>query len=133
MSGVDDLFAPEPLPGGPPAAPPVDRLRRVRVILGVALPLNLFGIFCFTGVPGAILSLVAWQLADEEVARAEAGVLPKEQLPRARRARNFAFGQLTFVMLSLAAQLVLFSAGVYDALFEAAVGVFGGVFGGFGA
>lgn len=130
MSNVDDLFAPEPLPGGPPAPPPVDRLRRVRVILGVALPLNLLGVFCLTGVPGAILTLVAWQLADEEVARAEAGVVPKEQLPRARRARDFAFGQLVFVLLSLTAQVALFTFGVYDALLEAVVALFGGVFGG---
>jgi len=130
VSNVDDLFAPEPLPGGPPAPPPVDRLRRVRVILGVALPLNLVGVFCLTGVPGAILTLVAWQLADEEVARAEAGVVPKEQLPRARRARDFAFGQLVFVLLSLTAQVALFTFGVYDALLEAVVALFGGVFGG---
>ena len=130
MSNVDDLFAPEPLPGGRPAPPPVDRLRRVRVILGVALPLNLVGVFCLTGVPGAILTLVAWQLADEEVARAEAGVVPKEQLPRARRARDFAFGQLVFVLLSLTAQVALFTFGVYDALLEAVVALFGGVFGG---
>jgi len=130
VSNVDDLFAPEPLPGGRPAPPPVDRLRRVRVILGVALPLNLVGVFCLTGVPGAILTLVAWQLADEEVARAEAGVVPKEQLPRARRARDFAFGQLVFVLLSLTAQVALFTFGVYDALLEAVVALFGGVFGG---
>ena len=132
MSNVDDLFAPEPLPGGRPAPPPVDRLRRVRVILGVALPLNFLGVLCFTGVPGAILTLVGWQLADEEVARAEAGVVPKEQLPRARRARDFAFGQLVFVVLSLTAQVALFTLGVYDALFEAVVALFGGVFGGLG-
>jgi len=130
VSNVDDLFAPEPLPGGPPAPPPVDRLRRVRVILGVALPLNLVGVFCLTGVPGAILTLVGWQLADEEVARAEAGVVSKEQLPRARRARDFAFGQLVFVLLSLTAQVALFTFGVYDALLEAVVALFGGVFGG---
>ena len=114
MSGVDDLFSPE---APPPAPPPKDRLRRVDVLLAIALPLNLFGILCFTGVPGAILTLIGWQLADEEIARVESGALPQRQLGPARRRRNLAFAQLIWVMLSLTIQVVLFGIGFYDGVF----------------
>ena len=122
MSGVDDLFSP-PGASGDAAPPVVDRLRRARLILGIALPLNLFGVFCFTGVPGAVLALVGWQLADEEVARVESGAIPKDQLRPAGRWRNFAFLQLVFAMFSLTIQFLLLSAGIYDLLLEAALGL----------
>ncbi|MDP2312988.1 MAG: hypothetical protein Q8P41_08790 [Pseudomonadota bacterium] len=112
MSGVDDLFSPE----GAVEPPPPDRLRRIERLLAVALPLNVLGVFCFTGVPGALLALVGWQLADEEVARVESGALAPEKGPRARRMRGFAFGQLGFALLSLALQASLFGMGFYDGL-----------------
>jgi hypothetical protein len=114
VSGVDDLFAPE----APPPAPPPDRLRRISRLLAIALPLNLLGFLCFTGVPGAVMALVGWQLADEEVARVESGALPKEVGPRAQRLRSFAFVQMLIALLSLLLQIVLFGAGFYDALLE---------------
>lgn len=123
MSGVDDLFSPD----APPPAPPTDRLRRIGILLAVALPLNLFGVVCFTGVPGAVMALVGWQLADEEVARAESGALPKSELPRAQRMRAFAFSQMTLALLSLVAQVVLFGAGFYDLVLAAILGLVGGI------
>lgn len=110
MSGADDLFSPE----APPPAPPPDRLRRISWLLGIALPLNLLGIFCFTGVVGAVMALVGWQLADEEVARVESGALPKDARPRAQALRTFAFVQMAFSVLSLTAQVFLFGLGFYD-------------------
>ena len=121
MSGVDDLFSPD----APPPPPPKDRLRRIGRLLAVSLPLNLLGPLCLTGVPGAILALIGWQLADEEVARAESGAVPKDQLPRARRMRTFAFSQLSLAMLSLVAQVFLFALGFYDMLLELVVSLVG--------
>ncbi|MDP2307881.1 MAG: hypothetical protein Q8P18_17780 [Pseudomonadota bacterium] len=121
MSGVDDVFSPE----SPRPAPPPDRLRRISRLLALALPLNLFGIFCFTGVPGAVMALVGWQLADEEVARAESGALPREARPRAERLRAFAFTQMTLALLSLVAQVVLFGLGFYDYLLQFFLGLAG--------
>lgn len=121
MSGVDDLFSPE----APPPAAPIDRLRRIGRLLALALPLNMFGIFCFTGVPGAVMALVGWQLADEEVARVESGALPKEARPRAERLRAFAFAQMSFALLSLVAQVVLFGLGFYDFVLQIFLAVAG--------
>lgn len=103
MSGADDLFT------GDAPPPPTNRLPRIRRILLVALPLDLLGIPCFTGVPGAILTLWAWQLADEELARVESGALPVALRPDVVRIRAQAFGLLVFVLLSLVAQMILYS------------------------
>ncbi|MES2643597.1 MAG: hypothetical protein V4850_29195 [Myxococcota bacterium] len=121
MSGVDDLFAPE----APPPAPPPDRLRRISLLLGVALPLNLLGFLCFTGVPGAVMALVGWQLADEEVARVESGALPEQARPRAQRLRSFAFVQMLIALFSLLLQIVLFGYGFYDELLNVVLGFTG--------
>lgn len=108
MSGVDDLFSGE--------APIVvrDRLGRASRLLWVALVFQLLGPTCFTGVPGAILALIGWQTADDELGRIEAGVVAPEAEPRARRLRMFGFGQLLLAMASLSFQLVLFNLGFYE-------------------
>lgn len=114
MAGVDDLFSGEPAP-----APPTDRLKSVGRLLVVGGVLDLLGPFCLTGVPGAAVTLWAWYQADEEVARAEEGVLSADAGRRARRMRSVAFGLLVFTLLSLLVQIALFGMGVYDALFAA--------------
>jgi hypothetical protein len=108
LSEVDDLFSGD--------APIVvrDRLGRASRLLWVALVLQLLGPACFTGVPGAILALVGWQTADDELGRIESGVVSVTAEPRARRLRAFGFGQLVFALLSLSLQIVLFNLGVYD-------------------
>lgn len=120
MSGVDDLFSSER-----PPAPVRDRLDRAAQLLAVALPLNVLGVTCFTGVPGAVLALLAWHIADEEVLRVESGALPAERGVRARRVRGLGFAMLVFAIGSLILQIVLFGAGFYQALLTAAAGLFG--------
>lgn len=121
MSGVDDLFSSEA-----PARVP-DGTRRVTTILGVAFVLNALGITCFTGVPGAILTLVGWHLADEEVSKIDNGVVPKERMPRARGLRRFAYGQMVFASVCLLVQLLLFAEGFYEQLLVFVFGLFGAV------
>ncbi len=112
MSGADDLFSTEA------PAPVHDRLGRVEKLLAIALPLNALGIFCFTGVPGAVLALLAWHTADEEMLRIESGALPADRMVRARRLRGLGFGLLVFALLSLSAQVTLFAIGFYAGLLE---------------
>lgn len=114
MSGVDDLFQRDQ----PVVAAP-DRLRTVWRLLIVAIPLNLCGITCFTGVPGAILSLLAWYLADEELGRVESGALPADRRDRVSRVRLIAFVQLVFCGLTLLVTAALFGLGFYEAVVRA--------------
>lgn len=120
MAGVDDLFSGEPAP-----AAPADRLRGVGRLLVVGGVLDLLGPFCLTGVPGAAVTLWAWYQADEEVARAEEGVLSPEAGRRARQLRSVAFGLLVFTAFSLLTQLALFGLGVYDAILAGILGLLG--------
>lgn len=119
MGGVDDLFS-----GDGPAAPVEDRLRTIWRVLLIAAPLNACGITCFTGVPGAALTLWAWQLAEEERARVESGALPAERGGPVGRARSAAFGMLIFVAASLVAQIFLFTQGFYEWALGALVSLF---------
>jgi hypothetical protein len=120
VSGVDDLFERE----RPVVAAP-DRLRTIRRLLFFATPLNLLGIACFTGVPGAILTLLAWQLADEELARVDSGALPADRRAPVRGLRQVAFAQLGFCVLSLATQIALFGMGFYSAILWGILAIFG--------
>lgn len=104
---VDALF------GGEPALPPLDpapRLRRLAVLLAVAIPLDLLGITCFTGVPGAALTLWAYLSADSEQALVQAGRYP-DALSAARlgRLRQVALWAMVFTVCSLVLQIVLFT------------------------
>lgn len=108
MSGADELFSSEA------PRPVADRLTKATVILGIAVPLNLLGVTCFTGVPGAILSIWGWYIAEEELQRVEVGALPADREKAARRVRTFGFTQLGIASVSLLAQLVLFGIGFYD-------------------
>ena len=110
MSGADELFSTEV------ARPVTDRLKKATWILGIAAPLNLMGVFCFTGVPGAMLSIWGWNIAEEELHRVEVGALPAEREHRARWVRAFGFAQIGIATVSLLVQLVLFGIGFYDGL-----------------
>lgn len=108
MSGADDLFSSEA------PAPVRDRLARATMVLAFAAPLVLLGVTCFTSVPGAVLSLVGWQMADEEVARVESGALPVDRLPTARRVRAFGFALVVLSGLLFLVQIWFFAKGWYD-------------------
>jgi hypothetical protein len=108
VSGADDLFSNE----GP--APLADRLDRAARLAALAAVLTLLGPCCFSGVPGAAVAVFAWQMADDELARVEAGALPSDRRGRALQVRRLAFFQVAFAGVLLFVQLVLFLSGAYE-------------------
>ncbi len=108
---LDDLFG-----GGqaPPPPPPRDRLTLVYLCAVAGFLLGVLGPCCFTGVPGAGLCAWGWYRADEELARLEAGDLPRDREAGISRARNLAFAGLVISLLLLVLQIGLFAAGVYE-------------------
>ncbi|MFT4975729.1 MAG: hypothetical protein ACI8S6_001622 [Myxococcota bacterium] len=112
---VDALFA------GEPPAPPreaVSKLRAIRVLLMVALPMDLLGVLCWTGVPGAALTLWAWLQADGEMARVEAGEYSSEDAASLMRLRTLSGWLLGFCIVSLMAQAYLLTTSFYSMLFS---------------
>jgi hypothetical protein len=109
-SNVDALFS------GEPQKKPVDvtaRMRRIKRILWLAVPLDLFGIPCWTGVPGAVLTLWAWLATDSEVARIEAGDYTHTDAMRLLTLRRITFWALLFSVVSLIVQSWLLSTPFY--------------------
>ena len=107
---VDALFAGEPPP--PPLEARV-RLRRLHLILGLGLPLNLLAVPCCTGVPGAVLTLWAYVLADGETARIQAGQYTSEDAARLLRLQRLSTWMLYFCVVSFLAQVWLLSNASY--------------------
>jgi hypothetical protein len=122
VSAVDDLFSGE---GGRPVARPRDPVATIGLWLGVAGVLNLLGVTCFTGVPGAALTIWCWHLCEEELQRIEVGVTPAERRPAVRRLRAASFAMLLFAAASLAFQLFLFWIGFYEAVLIMLAAIFG--------
>ena len=120
MSGADDLFSTDTV------APIHDRLGRARRLAALAAPLVVLGPTCFTGVPGAVLALIAWQTADEELARTESGALPPDLGPKARRLRALAFALCAASALSFILQIILFFFGFYQFVLANLVGLLTG-------
>lgn len=117
---VDALFAGEPPP------PPEDataRIRQLRQLLWVALPLVLLGIPCCTGVPGAILTMWAWLVADEQMARVENGEFGADDAATIMRLRAVARGAMVVCVVSLIIQIFLLSTPFYEALWQQVAGL----------
>lgn len=112
---MDALFAGEP-PPPPREAGPV--LRRLRWVLGFAIPLDILGITCFTGVLGAALTLYAYLSADAEMARIEAGEYSAEAAAQLSRLRSVATTFLYFSVVSFLIQTALFQNGFYTQMVE---------------
>lgn len=112
---IDEVFG----GGEAPAPPPEVGLARVRRLLLVSLVLDVLGPCCFTGVPGAILTLWTWQRADEEAERVKSGALPAALGPVAERLRRQSFALLVFSGISLTFQAVLLGTGLYAYLLGA--------------
>lgn len=115
---VDALFAGEPPPPPVEAAP---RLRAIRAALIVATPLDLLGVLCWTGVPGAAITLWAWLQADGEMARVEAGEYSSEDAAAMMRLRSMSGWLLGFCVLSLLVQAYLLTTSFYSQLLEHAL------------
>lgn len=107
---VNALFS-----GDPPAPPaPVDAtLRRLRWLMGLSLPLNALGVLCWTGVPGAALTLWAWLVADAEATRALSGAFQADDAERVLRYRKWAAWNLGFCVVSLVVQTILLTTPIY--------------------
>ena len=113
LSRVDALFSGEPPPAPLPAGP---RIRRLERILAVAIPLDLLGIPCWTGVPGAVLTLWAYLQADAEMARIDAGMYGGEDAARLLRLRSISTWALYFCVVSFLLQAWLLSTSFYTAM-----------------
>jgi hypothetical protein len=116
MSKVEALFAGEPPPAPLVAGP---RIRRLQGILAIAIPLDLLGIPCWTGVPGAVLTLWAYLQADAEMARIDAGVYAGEDAARLLRLRSISTWALYFCVVSFLVQAWLLSTPFYTGLLGA--------------
>ncbi len=110
---VSALFAGEPPPPPVEAGP---RLRMLRTALIIALPLDLLGVFCWTGVPGAALTLWAWLQADGEMAGVEAGLYASDDAAEMMRLRSLSGWLLAFCVVSLLVQAWLLTTSFYGDL-----------------
>ncbi len=115
---VDALFAGEPPPAPQSAR---RRIRRLALLLMLATPFNLLAIPCFTGVPGALLTLWAFLLADGESARIEAGQIAEDEVQQLRRLQMVAAGMLYFCVASFVVQVWLLGSALYQTYLTSAV------------
>lgn len=119
LSDVDALFT------GDPPLPRIDAtrtLRRLGLILAIAIPLDGLGIFCWTTVPGAVLTIWAWLIADGQMALVEAGQLEEKDANRVILARRVAGAALAGCVLSMIMQLWLLSTNFYRVLWGPLLG-----------
>ena len=108
---VDELFAGEP---PPPPREAAATLRRLRAVLLFAIPLDALGIFCWTGVPGAALTLYAYLASDAEMAHIEAGEYSPDDAAALSRLRSISTFFLYFSVVSFIIQTTLFARGFYN-------------------
>ena len=80
----------------------------------IGLVLGLLGPCCCTGVPGAAALVWGFYTADEEAQRGAAGILDERAAAEAMRARRSAASGLAITLLLLLAQVVAWSAGIYE-------------------
>jgi hypothetical protein len=69
----------------------------------------LLGIPCWTGVPGAALTLWAWLEADAQMAAIKAGLYNSDDAATLIRLRSFSAWALGFCVVSLLLQIYLLS------------------------
>lgn len=112
LARVDALFAGEP-PAPPPALGP--RIGAIRAILALGIPLSVLGIPCWTGVPGAALTLWAYSLADG--ALSDGATAAPDELARVAALRRVAVGGLVFAGASFLVQAWLLSQPAYASFY----------------
>jgi hypothetical protein len=115
LSRVDALFAGEP----PPApADSAQLVRRLQLGLYVALLLDALTLPCWTGLPGAVLTLIVYSAADAELPRVDAGQIDPASGERIRRVRRVSMVALTLLIFSLGLQWFLLKYTVYGQLYQ---------------
>ena len=107
---VDKLFGGTPGPGRP------SRGRLATALLAVAIPMNVVGVVTCLSVPGALLTLAAWQVAETDMQRIEAGELGVEHAPRLVQLKKVASWTLVGCAAVFALQLWMLSTGRYEEL-----------------
>ncbi len=110
---VDALFDGDP-PAPPEPAEP--RLRAIRGMLWVGIPLVILGVPCWTSVPGAALALWAWMSTDAELLRIEAGAYSPEDAARLMVLRKRASIVLVLCVVTLVLQIFLLGTHFYERL-----------------
>jgi hypothetical protein len=115
---VDALFDGDPLAPPVPAEP---RLRSIRGMLWVGVPLVVLGVPCWTSVPGAVLSLWAWLSTDAELPRIEAGEYSAEDAGKLLQLRRLASGTLVLCVVTLILQIFLLNTRFYERLWGSMV------------
>lgn len=118
---VDALFAGD----APTPADNRPAIGRLRWLLGLAIPMNVLGVLCWTGVPGAALTLWAWLLADDEAARVRAGEVEGEDGETVLRLRGLAAWNLGLCVVSLLVQAWLLTTSFYELLLARVLGAGG--------
>ncbi|MCP4809380.1 MAG: hypothetical protein GY884_28925 [Proteobacteria bacterium] len=89
-------------------------IRRAEILLAVAIPLDVLGLITCTSVPGALMTLGAYQMAERQMKRIEVGELSVEHAPRVVRIKKVAFWAMVGCVAGFAIQLFLLSSGAYE-------------------
>ena len=110
---VDALFDGDPPVAPTPAEP---RLRSIRGILWVGIPLVVIGVPCWTSVPGAALTLWAWLATDAELPRIEDGEYSQDDAAKLIVLRRLASGALVLCVITLILQIYLLNTRFYERL-----------------
>jgi len=94
---------------------PKPRVFAILILLGAGLVVAVLGMAC-TAVPGGIMVLFAWMLAEKEMDRVHSGYLPAEARGLVRLLQAATFVGVLVVVLLFLAQGLLFCSGFYDQL-----------------
>lgn len=89
-------------------------IRRAELLLAVAIPLDVLGLLTCTSVPGALMTLAAYQMAERQMSRVERGELSVEHAPRLVRIKKVGFWAMVGCLVGFAIQLFLLSTGAYE-------------------
>lgn len=112
---VDELF-------GEGGGNPQPRTTTIVLMLSIGLMVALLGMAC-TAVPGGVIVLMAWMLAEKEVDRIENGYLADDTRLTVNRLQLISLISVVFVVVLFAVQAWLFCSGYYDLLWAGALGL----------
>jgi len=111
MSRLDELF-------GEATAEVQPRTNQVYALIGAGLLVALLGLAC-SSVPGVIVVLLGWYVADKEGDRLDSGFLPQTFAASVHHAQRVAWFGVAGAVLIILAQVMLFCGGFYRVYLEA--------------